>query len=75
MIGWKEKGYYLLAGRDKAQKPDGSPSKILWQAMKDLNKLGITQMDLCGANKPSIAFFKRGFGGKKIIQLNPCLKY
>jgi lipid II:glycine glycyltransferase (peptidoglycan interpeptide bridge formation enzyme) len=75
MIGWKEKGYYLLAGRDKAQKPDGSPSKILWQAMKDLNAMGIKKINLCGANKPNIKLFKRGFGGKLVAVDKPCLSY
>lgn len=65
MISWdKDKAYYLLAGRDKRQKPDGSPARILFEAMKDMNKMGIKEFDLCGANKPNIVLFKKGFGGR-----------
>ena len=81
MISWDKEenkkaiGYYLLAGRNTTIKPDNSPSKILWEAMKDLNKIGINEIDLCGANKPNIELFKRGFSGKKVPQIEPCLKY
>lgn len=65
MISWdKDTAYYLLAGRDKRQRPDGSPAKILFEAMKDMNKMGIKEFDLCGANKPNIVMFKKGFGGR-----------
>lgn len=67
-------GQYLMAARIPNSN-DGSPSKILWEAMKDLNKMGIREMDLCGANKQNIVLFKRGFGGKLIEQKCPCLKY
>jgi lipid II:glycine glycyltransferase (peptidoglycan interpeptide bridge formation enzyme) len=76
MVSWdKERGYYLLAGRDKLMKPDGSPSKILWRIMNDLNKMGIKEFDLCGANTPSVTHFKKNFGGKLCDQKEPCLKY
>lgn len=74
-IGWNnESGYYLLAARRQGSK-DGSPSKILWQVMQDMNKLGVKKFDLCGCNKPNTDLFKKGFGGKKVEQLEPCLKY
>ncbi len=74
MISWDNKmGYYLLAGWDKTK--DGSPSKILWVAMKDLNKMGIKQLNLCGANKENMIMFKKGFGGVLTLQENPCLVY
>ena len=76
MFSWQGKtAVYLLAGRDKTKKPDGSPSKIIWQAIQDFNKIGIRQLDLCGANKASIALFKRGFGGKLVEQKKFYLKY
>ena len=34
-------GYYLFGARHKSMS-DGCPSKILWQAMKDLNAKGVT---------------------------------
>ncbi|KKL44872.1 hypothetical protein LCGC14_2361360, partial [marine sediment metagenome] len=41
LISWgKEKGYYLMAARNKSYKTEGQPSMILWQVMKDLNELG-----------------------------------
>lgn len=77
MFGWDSKllGYYLLAGRDKTMKPDGSPSKILWHAMQELHSLGIKELDLCGANHPNILLFKRGFGGRLVKQKKFCLNY
>ena len=76
MISWnKKRGYYLLAGRDKLIKPDGSPSKILWQAMSDLHDMGIKEFDMCGANKKNIKLFKKGFGGKLVKQKKYCLSY
>ena len=76
MIGVRGKtGYYLLGARDKRLPPDGSSSLILWEAMKELNKLGCTKMDLCGANKPNITLFKKSFGGQLVEQKKPCLEY
>jgi len=67
-ISWdKKRGYYLFGARDKTR-PDGSPSKILWKVMQDLNKWGFKEFDLCGANKQNIKFFKRGFGGRLTAQ-------
>lgn len=75
MFSWtKNTAYYLLAGRDVSIS-DNSPSKILWQAMIDFNKMEIKKLDLCGFNKPNIILFKRGFGGKKVKQKKPCLCY
>ena len=79
MVSWRfrygyKRGYYLLAARKSGNK-DGSPSKILWQVMIDMNKVGIKKFDMCGCNVESIALFKRGFGGKKVRQIKPCLTY
>ena len=75
IVSWDaEQGYYLLAAR-KPNSSDGSPSKILWQVMRDLNKKGVTKFNMCGANELSIEFFKRGFGGEKVEQQNYCLEY
>jgi len=75
MIGYKgNTAYYLLACRDKTKKPDGSPSAIIWKAMKDAHSKGIKKFNLCGANKPNIKLFKRGFGGK-LVEAPYCLNY
>ena len=76
MIGVNgDTGYYLLGARDKRMPPDGSSSKILWEAMVWLNKNGYKKFNLCGANKPNIKLFKRGFGGELVTQNKPCLEY
>jgi hypothetical protein len=72
MIG--RKGQYLLAARIPGT-TDGSPSKILWEAMRWLNSRGRGQIDLCGANRAKISHFKKGFGGKKVVQKKTCLSY
>lgn len=58
--------YYLFGARDKGVPNDNNPSLVLWEAIKNLHDMGIEFVDLCGANKPNIAFFKRGFGGELI---------
>jgi len=70
----KKTAYYLLACRIP-KTSDGSPAKIIWTAIQDYYTEGIKKLDLCGANKPSIALFKRGFGGKLAEQEKPCLRY
>jgi len=76
LVSWDENtAYYLMAARDKEIKPDGSPSAILWEAMKDMNKKKLKRFDLAGANKPTIAFFKKGFGGKLVAQKGHYLKF
>ncbi|MHA1854064.1 MAG: hypothetical protein ACTSUF_11250 [Candidatus Heimdallarchaeaceae archaeon] len=70
LISWDDNtAYYLMAARNKDVTPDGSPSRILWEAMKEMNKMGKTKFDLCGANKESITFFKKGFGGELVPQI------
>jgi len=68
-------GYYLMGARDKRLPPDGSSSLILWEAMKELNRMKIKKLNMCGANKPNIKLFKKSFGGELVIQKEPCLKY
>lgn len=58
--------YYLFGARDKRVASDNNPSLVLWEAFKDLHNKGVEYVDLCGANKQKIAFFKRGFGGELV---------
>jgi len=60
----KKKAYYLMAGSTSRGKKKGIPSLLLWQIMEDLQRMGFKELDLVGANNPTIALFKRGFGGK-----------
>ena len=66
IVAWinKEKAYWLMAGSTARGKKKGIPSLLLWQIIEDLHKMGFKELDMVGANTPSIAFFKRGFGGK-----------
>ena len=66
IVAWKDKkrAYYLMAGSTARGKKSGMPSLLLWQIMQDLHRMGFKELDLVGANNPTIAFFKRGFGGK-----------
>lgn len=66
IVAWinKEKAYWLMAGSTARGKKKGIPSLLLWQIIEDLHRMGFKELDMVGANTPSIAFFKRGFGGK-----------
>ena len=66
----KKRAYYLMAGADPKFRGDESPSLILWTIFSDFNKKGFKEIDLVGANIPSIEKFKRGFGGKLIHYFN-----
>ena len=65
LIIWDNKrGYYLMGASDPKFKGDGASSLALWTAFKDLKGKGFKEIDLLGANIPSIKKFKRGFGGE-----------
>jgi hypothetical protein len=54
--------YALVSGTIPARNPSGASSLLFWDAAK--RHAGTrAQLDLVGANIPSIAFFKKGFGG------------
>lgn len=69
----EEGDYFEAASTDLNRKYPGSYA-ILWEAMKDLKKLGLKTLNLCGIapkNQPNhryagITTFKTGFGGKQI---------
>ena len=66
LVAWinKEKAYWVMGGSTNRGKKIGMPSLLLWLMMQDLHHMGFKELDMVGANTPSIAFFKRGFGGR-----------
>ncbi len=64
-VAWdNDVAYYLMGASHPNFRSYGSVSLALWTAMQELAEMGIKHFDLYGANTPSIAFFKRGFGGE-----------
>lgn len=64
-IAWNgDVAYYLMGAVNHEMRDQGSANLLLWKAMMDLKEMGVRYFDLYGANTPSIALFKRGFGGK-----------
>lgn len=64
-IVWNNKSaYYVMGANHPKFRNYGSANLTLWTAMQDLAEMGIKSFDLYGANTPSIAMFKRGFGGE-----------
>lgn len=64
-IAWDgETAYYLMGAVNYEMRDQGSANLLLWKAMTDLKDMGVRYFDLYGANTPSIALFKRGFGGE-----------
>ena len=59
----KDVAYYLMGASHPDFRANGSTSLALWTAIKELSTK-FREFDLVGANIPSIAMFKRGFGGK-----------
>jgi hypothetical protein len=53
-------GYDLLSGSLHATADGRTP--LLWHALRRLAERGVTTYDLCGANTPSIAEYKRTWG-------------
>lgn len=66
LVAWinKDKAYWLMGGSTDRGKKIGMPSLLLWLMMQDLHRMGFKELDLVGANNPTIALFKRGFGGR-----------
>jgi hypothetical protein len=59
-----EIAYYLMGAVNYEMRDQGSANLLLWKVMMDLKEMSVRCFDLYGANTPSIALFKRGFGGK-----------
>ena len=60
----KNTAYYLMGANNPDFRKYGASNLLLKKAMEDLAEMGVTVFDLCGANDPGIALFKRGFGGE-----------
>lgn len=66
LVAWvdKKRAYWIMGGSTARGKKAGMPSLLVWLMIQDLHRMGFKELDMVGANTPSIAFFKRGFGGK-----------
>ena len=61
----RTRAYHLIGGSADAGLKNGSAAYVRWATMKEA--AGETaEIDLAGANLPSIAYFKRGFGGRLV---------
>jgi GNAT superfamily N-acetyltransferase len=59
-------GYDWLAGSDPAYHGTGANSLLVERALLLCRERGLAAFDFCGANTPSVARFKSGFGGSLI---------
>ncbi len=59
MMWDSKRAYFIFAG----SKCDGGSNGVLWNLLKDMNKLGYDEVDLVGCNDQMIGAYKRGFGG------------
>jgi hypothetical protein len=57
--------YAWISGADPAFNESGATSLLYWRVFEEMSAR-YTTFDFVGANKPSIAKFKRGFGGELV---------
>jgi lipid II:glycine glycyltransferase (peptidoglycan interpeptide bridge formation enzyme) len=62
LLSYKQTGYYALAATDPDHLASGVSSLLVWRALQQLQEAGEETFDFVGANIPSIARFKEGFG-------------
>ena len=60
------RGYYWLAGADPAHRQEGAMPTLIWLLFQRLCG-ALAAFDFVGANLPSVARFKRGFGGELAV--------
>ncbi len=59
--------YSLAAAMDRSAATSGASNLVWWEAIRWGNREGLGEFDMIGADVPSIAFFKLGFGGKTVV--------
>ncbi|MBI4283420.1 MAG: GNAT family N-acetyltransferase [Chloroflexi bacterium] len=65
LVVWDSKrAYYLMAASDPAIR-NGSPSLLLWTILEEMSQ-NFAEVDLVGANTPSIAKFKKDFASRLV---------
>lgn len=63
-FAWDSKRAYYIFGANDPEKRNGhTGTSVLWDAFKDMSKLGIHTVDLEGVNSPNRGWFKLSFGG------------
>jgi hypothetical protein len=58
------RAYYIAGGTSKKPEKAGLSALVLWEAILEAKRLGISTFDFCGSTVPSIEKFFRGFGGE-----------
>ncbi len=59
--------YSLAAAMDRSAATSGASNLVWWEAIRWGNRAGLEEFDMIGADVPSIAFFKVGFGAKTVL--------
>jgi len=66
-FGWDTKrAYYIFGASDPKKRNGHSGTAVIWDALYDLNTMGINEVDLEGINSPYRGWFKLSFGGDMI---------
>ena len=64
LFGWDNKrAYYIFGASDPKKRNGHSGTSVIWDALYDLNAMGISEVDLEGINSPARGWFKLSFGG------------
>lgn len=57
-----KRAYYLYGANDPALREGSCGTMVLWDAFRDLWRLGVAEVDLEGVNSPARGYFKLSFG-------------
>ncbi|CUT01537.1 GNAT family N-acetyltransferase [Candidatus Chrysopegis kryptomonas] len=60
---WGDKAYDIVAGTQNKE-IDFASHFLVWKILEDLSNYGVKEFDFCGADIPSVSFFKMQFGGE-----------
>ena len=64
-FGWDNKrAYYIFGASDPKKRSGQSGTSVIWDALYDLSKNGIKEVDMEGVNSPARGWFKLSFGGE-----------
>ncbi len=60
---WGDKAYDVVAGMSNKEL-DFASHFLVWKILEDVSNQGVKEFDFCGADIPSVSFFKMQFGGE-----------
>ena len=58
-----KRGYYLYGANDPDFRDAQTGTMVLWDALQDLSRAGVKEVDFEGINSPQRGYFKLSFGG------------